>query len=75
MKRDVCLSVCQFVSMGLELNQVHYYRGRFVACWHQAWLIDGDDGGAISGMSNRQGKPKYSEKTSRTLALSTTDPT
>jgi hypothetical protein len=37
-------------------------------------MIDGDDCGAISGMNEWQGKPKYSEITSFSVALSTIDP-
>jgi hypothetical protein len=35
-------------------------------------MIDGDDGGAVNGMDEWQGKPKYSEKTCPNAALSTT---
>jgi hypothetical protein len=38
-------------------------------------MIDDDDSGAISGMNTWQGKPKYSEKTCPSAALSITDPT
>jgi hypothetical protein len=38
-------------------------------------MIDIGDFGAISGMNNWQGKPKYSEKTCPSAALSTTNPT
>jgi hypothetical protein len=38
-------------------------------------MIDGDDCGAISGINEWQGKPKYSEKTCTSDALSATDPT
>jgi hypothetical protein len=36
---------------------------------------DDDDCGAIGGMSECQGKPKYSEKTCPIASLSTTNPT
>jgi hypothetical protein len=36
-------------------------------------MINGDDHGAISGMYDWQGKPKYLEKTYPSAALSTTD--
>jgi hypothetical protein len=38
-------------------------------------MIDGDDCGAISGMNDRQGKPKHSEKFCSICALSTTSST
>jgi hypothetical protein len=38
-------------------------------------MVDVDDYGAISGMNEWQGKPKYLEKTWPSAALSTTDPT
>jgi hypothetical protein len=38
-------------------------------------LDDNDDCGAISGMNEWQGKPKYSEETCPSAAMSTTDPT
>jgi hypothetical protein len=42
---------------------------------NKPWTIDGDDCGAISGMNEWQGKPKYSEKPCRSVALSITDST
>jgi hypothetical protein len=42
---------------------------------YQPLLIDGDDYGAVSGMNEWQGKPKYLEETYPNVALSTTDPT
>jgi hypothetical protein len=36
---------------------------------------DDDDCGAVSEMNKWQGKPKFSEKTCASAALSTTDPT
>jgi hypothetical protein len=42
---------------------------------YQTWMIDCDDCGAISGMNEWQGEPKYSMKTFPSAALSTTDPT
>jgi hypothetical protein len=38
-------------------------------------MIDGDDCGAISGTNKCQGKPKSSEETCPSAALSTIDPT
>jgi hypothetical protein len=38
-------------------------------------MIDGDDCGAIDGMSGWQGKPKHAEETCPTAVLSTTNPT
>jgi hypothetical protein len=42
---------------------------------YQPWMIDGDDCGTISGMNEWQRKPKYSEETCPSAALSTADPT
>jgi hypothetical protein len=36
-------------------------------------MIDGDECGAVSEMTEWQGKPKYSEETCPSCALSTTD--
>jgi hypothetical protein len=49
--------------------------GPFTGLLYQPWMIDDDDCGAISGMNEWQGKPKYSEETCPSAALSTTDPT
>jgi hypothetical protein len=44
--------------------------------WHIVPAVyDNDDCVAISGLNERQGKPKYSEKTCLSDALSTADPT
>jgi hypothetical protein len=45
----------------------------FIALLYQPWMIDGDDCGAVSGMNEWQGKPKYSEKTCFYSALFTTE--
>jgi hypothetical protein len=37
-------------------------------------MIDGDDCGAVGGMNEWQGKPKYWEKTCPSADLSTKDP-
>jgi hypothetical protein len=47
---------------------------------YQPWLADDDDDddndcGASGGMNEWQGKPKYSEETCPSAALSTADPT
>jgi hypothetical protein len=43
---------------------------------YQLCMIQGDDCAAFGGMDNEwPGKPKYSEKTCRSAALSATDPT
>jgi hypothetical protein len=47
----------------------------FTSLLYQPRMIDGDDCGAISGMNEWQGKPKYSEETCPSAALSTTDHT
>jgi hypothetical protein len=57
----------------MEWNQIRYYVCHLLA--YCASLDAGDDCGAISGMNDWQGKPKYSEKTCTSDALSTTDPT
>jgi hypothetical protein len=41
---------------------------------YQHWMVDGDDCGTISGMNDWQGKPKCSEKTCPSAALSTINP-
>jgi hypothetical protein len=41
---------------------------------YQPWMMDGDDCGAISGMNEWQGKPKYPEKTCPSAVLPTADP-
>jgi hypothetical protein len=35
----------------------------FIGLLYQPWMVDGDDCGAIGGMNEWQGKPKYSEVT------------
>jgi hypothetical protein len=47
----------------------------FIGLLYQPWRIDGDEYGEISIINERQGKPKYSEKTCPIAALSTTDAT
>jgi hypothetical protein len=47
--------------MGLEWKQVHCYCGHLLGYCYQPWMIDGDDCGAVGGMNEWQGKPKYSE--------------
>jgi hypothetical protein len=46
----------------------------FIGLLQQPWMTDGDDCGAVSGINEWQGKPKYSEETCHSAALSTTDP-
>jgi hypothetical protein len=46
----------------------------FIGLLYRPCMIDGDDCKAISGMNELQGKPRYSEETCRSVAL-TTDPT
>jgi hypothetical protein len=41
----------------------------------QPWAIDGDECGAINGINEWQGKPKYWEETRNSAALSNTDHT
>jgi hypothetical protein len=63
-----------YLSMGLEWNQVHLYCGNLLAYFiGPVWYCD--DCRAISGMNDWQGKPKCSEKTCSSVALSTTGPT
>jgi hypothetical protein len=46
----------------------------FIGLLYQPWMIDGDNCGAIGGMNEKQGKPKYPGKTCPSAAaLSTTD--
>jgi hypothetical protein len=42
---------------------------------YQPWMTNGNDCGAISGMNEWQGKPKYTEKTCPSAPLSATDRT
>jgi hypothetical protein len=35
----------------------------FIGLLHQSWMLEGDDCGAISGMNDGQGKPKYPVET------------
>jgi hypothetical protein len=46
----------------------------FIGLLYQPWMIDGDDCGAISSISEWQGKPKYSKKTCSIAALCATEP-
>jgi hypothetical protein len=46
-----------------------------VGLLYQPRMIDDDDYGAVGGMRDWQGKPKYSEKTCPSATLSTTNPT
>jgi hypothetical protein len=39
------------------------------------WMIDGDDFGAITGINEWQGKPKYSEETCHSAHMLTADNT
>jgi hypothetical protein len=45
----------------------------FIGLLYQTWMIDGDDWVAISEMNDLQWKPKYSQRISPRVALSTTD--
>jgi hypothetical protein len=47
----------------------------FIGPLSQPWTIEGDDCGVTGGMNEWQGKPKYSEETCPSAAVSTTDPT
>jgi hypothetical protein len=47
----------------------------FIGLFYQLWMMEGDVCGAISGMNEWQGNPKYSEETYPSAALSTADPT
>jgi hypothetical protein len=46
----------------------------FTGLLYQHWVIDGDNCGAISGIIEWQGKPKYLEIAWPSAALSTTGP-
>jgi hypothetical protein len=50
---------------GLEPSQL--LLRSFIGLLYQPWMIDGDDCGAFSIMNEWQGKPKYSEETSRSV--------
>jgi hypothetical protein len=47
----------------------------FIGLLYQPWMIDGDNCDAISGMNEWHGKPKHSEETCFSAALSITDAT
>jgi hypothetical protein len=47
----------------------------FIGLLYQPWMIDGDDCGAVGGLDEWQGKPKYSEETCPSAALSAADST
>jgi hypothetical protein len=62
-----------FFLFGVEMNRVHYYWGH---CWPIVPALDDVWGWVWSSLCNEwQGKPKYSEKTCPSAALSTTNPT
>jgi hypothetical protein len=41
----------------------------FIGLLYQPWMRDGDDCGAVSGMNEWQGKPKYSVKICPSAAM------
>jgi hypothetical protein len=47
----------------------------FIGLLYLPWIIGGNDLGDVSGKNDWRGKSRYSEKTCRSAALSTTDPT
>jgi hypothetical protein len=61
------------ICLQFNFHQAQYYCDYLVVCCTNP--KDGDDQGAISGMNEWQGKPKYSEKTGPSASLSITDPT
>jgi hypothetical protein len=46
----------------------------YISLLYQLWVIDDYDCGAVDGMNEWQGKPKFSEKICPSSALSTADP-
>jgi hypothetical protein len=53
------------LSMGQEWNQLR----SFIGLLYRPWMIDADNCGAICGMSEWQGKLKYSEETCPNAAV------
>jgi hypothetical protein len=47
----------------------------FIGLLYHLWAIGGDYCGAVGGMNEWHGKPKFLEETCCSAALSTTDPT
>jgi hypothetical protein len=60
---------------GAEVEPWALLQRPFIGLLYQPWMIGGDDCGDSSGMNERQGKPKHSEKTCPSATLSITDPT
>jgi hypothetical protein len=72
---NVCVSILYYLSIyvaGVEPSPL--ILRPFIGLFYQPWVMDGDDCAAISGMNEWQEKPKYSEETCPSAALSTTDP-
>jgi hypothetical protein len=44
----------------------------FIGLLYQPWMTDGNDSGEVSGINEWQEKPKYSEETCLSAALTTT---
>jgi hypothetical protein len=60
---------------GAVVEQRSLLLRQFIGLLYQSWMIDGDDCGAVGGVNEWQGKPKYSEETRPSSAQSTKDPT
>jgi hypothetical protein len=58
-----------------EVEQSPLFPRPFIGLLYQPGMIYVDDCGAIGGMDDWQGKPKYSVKTCHNATLSTTNPT
>jgi hypothetical protein len=62
--------MCLFIYLdGVELSPL--LLRPLIGLLYQPWIIDGDYCGALIGMNDLQGRPKYSEKTRPSAALST----
>jgi hypothetical protein len=69
------LGPAHFVFRFIYLLNWNGGKSAIAAVIYWPWMMDGDDCGAISGMSGWQGKQKYWEQTRSNVALPTTDPT
>jgi hypothetical protein len=61
--------------MGLDVEPSPLLLRSSLGLLFQPCMTDGDDCGAVSVMHQWQGKPKYSEETCPSAAMSTVDPT
>jgi hypothetical protein len=75
---SLCLQICKVLLTVLFFIYVMDWSGTeatvtaaLIGLLYQPWMIDGDCSGVISGMNEGQGKPKYSEQSCHSAALST----